>query len=151
MPLACAASQRVRDLDGQFEKHIDLQRLLPDALLEGLPFQQLHGDKVAAIGLPDLIDSADIRMVQGRGGPGFTLKTLQRRSVLFQFAGQKLQRDVPAQIDVLGFVHHSHAATAQLVQDAVVRDGFAGDQRSTPKCFTDGRLRPPASQCEERG
>ncbi len=103
--------------------------MFPDELLEGLSFQQLHGDKVAAIGLPDLIDSADIRMIQGRGGPGFTLKTLQRRSVLFQFAGQKLQRNVPAQIDVFGFVHHSHAATAQLLQNAVVRNDFAGNQQ----------------------
>ena len=101
-----------------------------DALLEGLPLQQLHGDKVAAVGLPDLVDGADVGMVQGRRGPGFALEALQRRRVFFQLSGQKLQGDVPAEVEVLGFIHHAHAAAAKLVQDAVVGDGFAGASAS---------------------
>jgi hypothetical protein len=39
--------------------------------------------------------------------------------------GQKLQGDKPVQVDVLSLVHHTHAATAQLFDYAVVRDGLA--------------------------
>ncbi len=125
--------QRVRDLDGQLEQHIHRESLLPDPQLERLPFEQLHGDEIAAIGLPDLVDGADIRMVQSRRRAGFTLKALQRRSVFFQFSRQEFQGYVPAKIHVFGFIHHAHAAATKLVQDAVVRDGFARDQQSTPK------------------
>ena len=80
-------------------------------------------------------------MIQSRRRSGLALKTLQRRGVFFQLVGQKLQSDVPAEIDVLGFIHDPHAAAAQLVKDAVMGDGFARDQQSTPKCLSDGRLR----------
>ena len=120
--------ERVRDLDGQLDKHIHLQGVLADALLESLPLQQFHGDEIAAVGLPDLIDGADVRVIQGRGGPGLALEALQRRRVFFQLSGQELQSDVPAEVEVFSFVHHTHAAAAKLVQDAVVGNGFAGHQ-----------------------
>ena len=75
-------------------------------------------------------------MVQSGGGPGFTLETLQRRRVFFQFSRQELQGDVPAKIDVLGFIHHAHAPTAELVQNPVVGNGFARHQpRSSEMIF----------------
>jgi hypothetical protein len=59
-------------------------------------------------------------MVQGRSGPGFTLKALHRRRILFQVSREEFQRNVPAKIDILGFEHHAHTATAKLVEYAVV-------------------------------
>ncbi len=41
------------------------------------------------------------------------------------FGGQELDRDMAAEARVLGFIHHPHAAAAQLGEDAVVRDGVA--------------------------
>ena len=107
-----------------------------DALLEGLALQQLHGNEEAAVGLADLIDSADIGMVQRRGGPGLTLKALQRERVFFQLSGQELQGDVAAEVDVLSFVHHAHATAAKLVQDPVVGDGFALHQPESSKMIS---------------
>ena len=39
--------------------------------------------------------------------------------------GQKLQRDETVEPSVLGFVDHAHTAAAELVDDAVVRNGSA--------------------------
>ena len=39
--------------------------------------------------------------------------------------GQKLQCDEAPKLSVLGLVDHAHAATAQLLDDPVVRDGLA--------------------------
>src|SRR5437899_474654 len=38
--------------------------------------------------------------------------------------GKELQGKVLTQSEVFGFVHHTHAAAAQLLQDVVMRDGL---------------------------
>src|SRR5713101_345169 len=71
-------------------------------------------------------------MIQGGGGPRFALESLQRLRIAGQFLGKELQRDVTAQLEVFGFVYHTHAAATELPQDSIVRDGFADHGRSTP-------------------
>ena len=52
-------------------------------------------------------------------------EALQRLRVPGDLFGQKLQGDEAVQPSVLGLVDHTHAATAELLDDAVVRDGLA--------------------------
>jgi hypothetical protein len=52
-------------------------------------------------------------------------EAFKRLLVPRQFIGQKLQGNEPAKLGVLGFVDHAHAAAAQLLNDAVMRDGLA--------------------------
>ena len=92
--------------------------------------------KIAAIGLADFIDGADIGMVQRRRRPRLTLKALQRRGVFRQLSGQELEGDVAAEVDVLSFVDHTHATAAKLVQDPVVGDGFALHQPGSSKMIS---------------
>jgi hypothetical protein len=54
--------------------------------------------------------------------------TLASRSVLFQLFRKKLERDKMVQPSVLGLVHHTHAAAAEPLDDAVMRDGLADDE-----------------------
>jgi hypothetical protein len=65
--------QRVGDLDGPPQQFVRLQRLVPDALLQRLPFQQFHGDEGLPLVLADFVDHADVRMIQTRGGARFPL------------------------------------------------------------------------------
>jgi hypothetical protein len=61
---------------------------------------------------------------------------------------------MPAQRQILGLINHAHAASAELLQDAVVRDGLV-DHRGAPEsrgCRKVGRSRedvkavlPPAT------
>jgi hypothetical protein len=46
---------------------------------------------------------------------------------LRQLVGQEFQRNKTAKLRVLGFVNHAHTATAELLDDAVVRDGLADE------------------------
>ena len=96
-----------------------------DPVLERLAFQQFHGDEVASAVLADLVDGADIGVVQGGGGAGFALKTVECQGIFFRLGRQELERDMAAQVDVLGLVHHAHSSAAQLREDTVVRDGLA--------------------------
>ena len=51
----------------------------------------------------------------------------KRPSVSGYFIGQKFERDKTVQPGVLGLVNHTHPAAAQLLNDAVVRDGLADE------------------------
>ena len=73
----------------------------------------------------DFVDGADIGMIQRRGGLRFSLKAGQCLRVFGHVVGQKLQRDESVQSYVFGLVHHTHAAAAELFDNAVMRDGLA--------------------------
>ena len=94
-------------------------------MLQRHAIQKLHGDERLAVLLADFVNGADVGMVQGRGGLGFALKTGQSLRVSGDFLGQELQGHKAVQPGVLGLVDHTHPATAQLLDDAVVRDGLA--------------------------
>ena len=46
-----------------------------------------------------------------------------------QFIGQELEGDKAAKLGVLGLVDHTHSAAAQFLQDAIVRNGLAQQEK----------------------
>src|SRR5271157_716218 len=70
--------------------------------------------------LSELMDGADIGMVERRNSPRFPLKSLYSFRIISQLLGKKLQRHLTAQFQVFCFVNHSHAAAAQDLQHPVV-------------------------------
>ena len=52
-------------------------------------------------------------------------KRLRACAILGHFIRQELEGDKAAEFDVFGLVDDSHPATAELLDDAVVRDGLA--------------------------
>jgi hypothetical protein len=56
---------------------------------------------------------------------GFAPKAFERLLVLGHAFGQELQSHETVKGRVLGLVNHTHSAAAQLLDDAVVRDGLA--------------------------
>ncbi len=92
---------------------------------KGLAFQQFHGDESPGVDFINFVDGADVRVVQGRCGLGFTAETLQSLGVLGEFFRQEFQGYKTVEAGVFGLVHNAHAATAELLHDAVVRDGLA--------------------------
>src|SRR5450755_239344 len=68
--------------------------------------------------------SCRYRMVEGRSSFSFSLETSQCLGVSGDVIGKKLQGDKPVQGYILGLVHYAHPTTAQLLDDAVVRNGL---------------------------
>ena len=87
--------------------------------------QKLHGDERFAVLVVNFVDRADVRMIQCRGGLGFALKTGEGLPVFGYLIGQKLEGNKPAELHILCLVNHTHAPAAELLSDAVVRDGLA--------------------------
>src|SRR6266702_3723879 len=52
--------------------------------------------------------------------------------ILGETFGQELECDEAVEFGVLGFVDHTHAATTQLLHDAVMRDGLADHVDGSP-------------------
>ena len=114
--------ESVGNLDAQIEHRFDLQRLASDPVPECLPLQQFHGDEGSPIGLVNLVDRADVRVVQRGRSLGLPLETAEGLCVVGEFVGKELQGDVATELQVFCLVHHAHAPTADLAEDAVMRN-----------------------------
>src|SRR5271167_1388838 len=119
------------DLDGNVEQLVSLERLVLDHVVERLPLEQLHDDHPIFVMLLDVVDGANIWMVQRRSRARFLQKALQRALCLVELRRKKLDGDVASQQGVLRFVNHTHAAAAQLGHDRILPDGPT-DHRKAP-------------------
>ena len=127
-PLRVGGLERVGDLDPVVEEQAHVERLPAHPLGEGGALDELHHDERPSLVLLDRIDGADAGVVQRRGRPRLALEALEHREVVLEARGKHLDRDAPAEVGVLGFVHHAHAAGAEQTNDLVVSDGLS-DQR----------------------
>ena len=117
--------ESVGDFDGEIQENVGLQRLARDAMLQRHAVEEFHGDEGPTVLLSDLVDGADVGMVQGRGRLGFALETGQRLGIFGHLIGKKFEGHEAVQGCVFGFVNDAHSAAAQLFYDEVMRDGLA--------------------------
>ena len=93
MPLACAASSASAiSMPSKEDSPVSSGRS-GDQVLQRRAFQKLHRDERLAVLLADVVNGADVGMVQGRGGLRLTLEAVQGLRILGHFVGQELQRD----------------------------------------------------------
>jgi hypothetical protein len=121
-PLGMGCRQGVGDLATQPRHLTHWHRSATDPVLQGLALHQLHGDVGLALVLPEVVDGADVRMIQRRGRPGLAAETLQGSGVVGQLLGEEPERHAAAEMGVLGLVHHPHPSTSELLEDRVVGD-----------------------------
>jgi hypothetical protein len=92
--------ESVGDLDAQIEHRFDLHRLASDPMPERLPLQQFHRDEGSPIGLVNLVNRADVRVVQTRGCLSLPLETAESLCVVGEVVGKKLQGNVATELPV---------------------------------------------------
>src|SRR5580704_12777107 len=98
----------------------------------------------------DIVDRADVGMVQGGSGLGLALEAGKRLRVAGNFLRQEFEGDEAVQARVLGFVYDAHAAAAEFFYDAVVRNGLAdhsGDESSSGRFIVRTRHRGVNEAC----
>ncbi len=115
--------EAVRDFDAGVEEFGDFDGPAVDAVLERLAFEKFHGDERAALEIADVVDGADVWMIERGCGARFTAETFDGLGVLRNVIGQKFQRDTAAEARVLRFVYDAHSAAAQFFQHGVMGDG----------------------------
>ena len=72
-----SSGQGIGDLNAQVQQLFHLQRLAADALAEGLALQQLHDQVRAPLVLSDVVNRADVGVIQSRGRAGFPMEALR--------------------------------------------------------------------------
>src|SRR5580693_2926863 len=110
--LRVSSIECVRNLDGQRQQDLGIQRLPRDAVFQRHAVEIFHHDEGLTILLIDLVNSADVRVIQGGGGFGLALETAQSLGILGYIIGQKLEGYKTAELDVLSFVDDAHASAA---------------------------------------
>ncbi len=117
--------ESVGDFDGKRDKRFDVEWTARDLVLERGAFQALHSDERAAFVLADVVNSADVGMIQRGSGLRFALESRQCLRVFGNFVGQKFQGNKALEACVFGFVDHAHSAAPQFFQDAIVRNSLS--------------------------
>src|SRR5580658_1676376 len=87
--------------------------------------EELHHDEGPFSASSDLVDGADIGVIQSRRGSCFAAEARESLGVLRQLLGQKFQGHKAAQFEVLGLVDYAHASAANPFDKPVMRDGGA--------------------------
>jgi len=80
--------------------------------------------KALPFSLADVVNSADVGMVQRGSGFRLTPKSFQSLAVLGYVFWKELESNKPVEARVLCFVHHVHTAATEPLDDAIVRDGL---------------------------
>ena len=90
-------------------------------MLERGAVEILHGDEGFAILFTDVVNGADVGVVESGGSLGFALEASEGLGIFGDVVREKFQCHVAMKSCVQGFVNHTHSAAAKLFHDAVVR------------------------------
>ena len=99
-----------------------------DCVLERLSFQKFHRDERMAILFADVVDRADVRMIECGSSTGFPAKTFEGLGILSDIIREELEGDEPAQFGVLSLVDDTHSA-AKLVLRKTIRQRLSAKLR----------------------
>ena len=118
------------NLLGDIHRLVQRQRPPFDPLLERPPLVVRHHQVQLAVGcLVDLVDGANVGVVEGRCRLGFLEKPLLGHFVAGQVRREELDGDLALQPRVLGRVDDPHPTCAKLSQDRVRAEGGTWGQR----------------------
>src|SRR5262249_4778505 len=114
--------ERVANLDAQLQYCFDLQWLASDHVPEDLPLQQFHRYECFPVGFINLVNRADVRVVQRGRSFGLPREAAEGLWMGGEFAGKNLEADMAPQLQIFCLVHNPHTPTADFAEYPVVGD-----------------------------
>ena len=107
--------ERVRNLKGVFERLLQRKRTLRQPIRERLALEVLHHDVVdvilaadlsaVALAKVDVVEGADVRMIQARNGARLLLEALAELGMLRKMLGEHFDGDDTIEAGVVGFIN----------------------------------------------
>ena len=126
---AVGGVERVGNFDGEVEQNFCFQRGGQRSGASASAVQKFHHDIRATVFLADIVNGANVGVIECGSGLRFTAKAFQRLRVARQFFGQEFQTDRAMQPRVLGLINHTHPAAAQLLDDSVMGNCSPNERR----------------------
>ena len=119
--------QCARDLASVAQHVLDGERSVDQPLGQRCALEILHDEERQAVLVADVVQRADVRMIQAGNRAGFSFEARQRVRVRRRGA-ENLDRDRPAEACVARLVDLAHSAGADQVLDLVGAQSCAGFQ-----------------------
>src|SRR4029077_20525359 len=94
--------ERFCNLNCQRENRLDLHGTPGNTVLQRHPVQKLHSDKRLTVLLTNVVNRADVGMVEGRCSLGFAVEAFQRLAILGNIWREKLESYKAVKSCVLG-------------------------------------------------
>jgi len=98
-------------------------------VLEGLASEKFPGDESLAVLVVDFVNRADVWVIQSGNSLGLALETAEGLGISGYGFGKEFECNKTAELDVLGFLDHAHAAATEFFDDAVVGDDLPNEGR----------------------
>jgi hypothetical protein len=90
-----------------------------------MAFEQFHDYEELTVVLANVVNGADVGMVQGAGGAGLAAEAFHGLGIASQVFGEEFQGYVATELGIFGLVDYAHSSAAELMEDAIMRDGLA--------------------------
>ena len=118
-----------RDLPGQAQRVVDLQGPARDSLRQRLALQILHDEKFDAVLAADIVERADMRMVESGNALRLTLEAFPKHRIDSQRRRQDFDRDDTLESRVARLVDLAHPTGAERRQDFIRSESGSGGER----------------------
>ena len=136
--LAMRLVERVGDLDGDLQRLVERERPFLEARGQRLALEMRHDQVVRAIDAADVVDAADVGMVQRGDGAGLALEPGPQIGIASNLTRQDLDGDRSIEACVAGSVDLAHAAGSEGGDDLIRAEPGAGAESQT--CAVDYRV-----------
>src|SRR5215469_351081 len=97
-------------------------------MLQRNAIEIFHGDKRFSVLFPDVVDGADVWMIQRRRRLCFSLEAHQCLRVFCDIVRQEFQGHAAVQPSVFALVDNAHTPTTELLDNSVVGNGLADER-----------------------
>ena len=120
-PVLVGRGQAVGDLGGEGQGLGGWERAALDLGPQTFAAAEGHGDEhLPGAALADLVDGADVRVIEDRGRTRLMGEPLPGLGVVNELRGQELEGDGAPELEVVRFVDDTHPAASDLADDAVL-------------------------------
>ena len=126
MPCAMRFVERVGNLGGDRQRLVERQRPSFQPRGQSLALEMRHDEIVRAIDAANVVDAADVRMVQRGDRTRLALEASPRIGVAGDFTREDFDGNRAIETSIVGFVDLAHAAGAQRADDFIRTEPNAG-------------------------
>ena len=119
MPLSVGRLKGVRDLDPEAEYLCERQRSTFDTCGQRLTFEQFEHEVLGVVLSTDVVQAADVRVIERRDRLGLALEAGAELRVGRQLRREHLHRDLAVKARIAGLIHLAHASGPDEREDLV--------------------------------
>jgi hypothetical protein len=140
--------ERVGDLDPDLERLLERQRSALDSRGERLAFEILHDEEVGVALAADVVQRADVRMIERGNRLRFTVEALLHLRVVGEVRRKHLDGDRAVQPRIGRLVHLAHAAGTERPDDLVWSELDTGLERHGSGAIIASEAQPVNAQIQ---